>query len=254
MAFYTNDAKNTAFIAKGILSFKDSSNAAGQTVAEQFKPKGTQETSAYENAMNYYWRGENSTNSEGIAATAEWFQNMDMNSAIHGGIRRNTDGTINMNGFLAVTSAVPAGVGARMTGTPSAVFTVAADVVNNDDDDDDDDDNNSGSSAAPAVDWTDVSNSVQDKVAEMMKNPAIASVNMNFVCSGEVKVPQNVLNTIKGTKLTVAFPFRKVCDNCAFQISSLRFILLSVYPRRLWLAMLVESVMFHGMEICVLAP
>lgn len=205
VAFYTNDAKNTAFIAKGILSFKDSSNAAGQTVAEQFKPKGTQETSAYENAMNYYWRGENSTNSEGIAATAEWFQNMDMNSAIHGGIRRNTDGTINMNGFLAVTSAVPEGVGARMTGTPSAVFTVAADVVNNDDDDDDDDDNNSGSSAAPAVDWADVSNSVQDKVAEMMKNPAIASVNMNFVCSGEVKVPQNVLNTIKGTKLTVAF-------------------------------------------------
>lgn len=202
VAFYTNDAKNTAFIAKGILSFKDSSNAAGQTVAEQFKPKGTQETSAYENAMNYYWRGDNSTNSEGIAATAEWFQNMDMNSAIHGGIRRNTDGTINMNGFLAVTSAVPEGVGARMTGTPSAVFTVAADVVNNDDDDDDD---NSGSSAAPAVDWTDVSNSVQDKVAEMMKNPAIASVNMNFVCSGEVKVPQNVLNTIKGTKLTVAF-------------------------------------------------
>lgn len=202
VAFYTNDAKNTAFIAKGILSFKDSSNAAGQTVAEQFKPKGTQETSAYENAMNYYWRGENSTNSEGIATTAEWFQNMDMNSAIHGGIRRNTDGTINMNGFLTVTSAVPAGVGARMTGTPSAVFTVAADEVNNDDDDDDD---NSGSSAAPAVDWTDVSNSVQDKVAEMMKNPAIASVNMNFVCSGEVKVPQNVLNTIKGTKLTVAF-------------------------------------------------
>lgn len=201
VAFYTNDAKNTAFMAKGILSFKDSSNAAGQTAAEQFKPKGTQETSAYENAMNYYWRGENSTNSEGIAATAEWFQNMDMNSAIHGGIRRNTDGTINMNGFLAVTSAVPEGVGARMTGTPSAVFTVAADVVNNNDDDDD----NRGFSAAPAVDWTDVSNSVQDKVAEMMKNPAIASVNMNFVCSGEVKVPQNVLNTIKGTKLTVAF-------------------------------------------------
>lgn len=205
VALYTNDAKNTAFTAQGILSFKDSTNAAEELIAEQFKPKGTQETSAYENAANYYWRGENSTNSEGIAATAEWFQNMDMNSAIHGGIRRNTDGTINMNGFLAVTSAVPEGVGARMTGTPSAVFTVAADVVNNDDDDDDDDDNNSGSSAAPAVDWTDVSNSVQDKVAEMMKNPAIASVNMNFVCSGEVKVPQNVLNTIKGTKLTVAF-------------------------------------------------
>ena len=200
VAFYTNDAKNTAFIAKGILSFKDSSNAAGQTVAEQFKPKGTQETSAYENAMNYYWRGENATNSEGIAAAADWFRNLDMNSAIHGGIHRNANGTINMNGFLELTDEAPEGVGARMTGTASGVITVNTDVDREDNDDD-----NSGSSAAPAVDWTDVSNSVQDKVAEMMKNPAIASVNMNFVCSGEVKVPQNVLNTIKGTKLTVAF-------------------------------------------------
>ena len=88
-----------------------------------------------------------------------------------------------------------------MTGTASGVITVNTDV-----DREDNDDNNSGTSstAASTVDWNDVSNSVQDKVAEMMKNPAIASVNMNFVCSGEVKVPQNVLNTIKGTKLTVA--------------------------------------------------
>lgn len=202
VAFYTNDAKNTAFIAKGILSFKDSSNAAGQTVAEQFKPKGTQETSAYENAMNYYWRGENSTNSEGIAAAADWFRNLDMNSAIHGGIHRNANGIINMNGFLEVTGKVPEGVGARMTGTASGVITVNTDV-----DREDNDDNNSGTSstAASTVDWNDVSSSVQNKVAEMLQNPAIASVNMNFVCSGEVKVPQNVLNTIKGTKLTVAF-------------------------------------------------
>ena len=198
VAFYTNDAKNTAFIAKGILSFKDSSNAAGQTIAEQFKPKGTQETDAYENAANYYWRGETSTNSEGATATVEWFQNVDMNSAIHGGIHRNADGTINMNGFLAVTSAVPAEVGARMAGTASGVITVTPDNDSNSS-------SGSSSSAAPAVDWTEVSSSVQDKVAEMVKNPAIASVNMNFVCSGEVKVPQNVLNTIKGTKVTVAF-------------------------------------------------
>lgn len=200
VALYTNDAKNTAFIAQGILSFKDSTNAAEELIAEQFKPKGTQETSAYENAANYYWRGENATNSEGIAAAADWFRNLDMNSAIHGGIHRNANGTINMNGFLELTDEAPEGVGARMTGTASGVITVNTDVDREDNDDD-----NSGSSAAPAVDWTDVSNSVQDKVAEMMKNPAIASVNMNFVCSGEVKVPQNVLNTIKGTKLTVAF-------------------------------------------------
>ena len=202
VALYTNDAKNTAFIAQGILSFKDSTNAAEELIAEQFKPKGTQETSAYENAANYYWRGENATNSEGIAAAADWFRNLDMNSAIHGGIHRNANGTINMNGFLELTDEAPEGVRARMTGTASGVITVNTDV-----DREDNDDNNSGTSstAASTVDWTDVSNSVQDKVAEMMKNPAIASVNMNFVCSGEVKVPQNVLNTIKGTKLTVAF-------------------------------------------------
>ena len=202
VALYTNDAKNTAFIAQGILSFKDSANAAEELIAEQFKPKGTQETSAYENAANYYWGGENATNSEGIAAAADWFRNLDMNSAIHGGIHRNANGIINMNGFLEVTGKVPEGVGARMTGTASGVITVNTDV-----DREDNDDNNSGTSstAASTVDWNDVSNSVQDKVAEMMKNPAIASVNMNFVCSGEVKVPQNVLNTIKGTKLTVAF-------------------------------------------------
>ena len=202
VALYTNDAKNTAFIAQGILSFKDSANAAEELIAEQFKPKGTQETSAYENAANYYWGGENATNSEGIAAAADWFRNLDMNSAIHGGIHRNANGIINMNGFLEVTGKVPEGVGARMTGTASGVITVNTDV-----DREDNDDNNSGTSstAASTVDWTDVSNSVQDKVAEMMKNPAIASANMNFVCSGEVKVPQNVLNTIKGTKLTVAF-------------------------------------------------
>lgn len=201
VALYTNDAKNTAFIAKGILSFKDSTNAAGQLVAEQFKPKGTQETGDYENAANYYWRGENSTNSEGAAATVGWFRNMDMNSAIHGGIHRNANGTINMNGFLELTDEAPEGVGARMTGTASAVIGVDLNA-----DREDDDNNNSGSSsAASSVDWNDVSDSVQNKVEEMLKNPAIASVNMNFVCSGEVKVPQDILNMIKGTKVTIAF-------------------------------------------------
>lgn len=201
VALYTNDAKNTAFIAKGILSFKDSTNAAGQLVAEQFKPKGTQETGDYENAANYYWRGENSTNSEGAAVAAGWFRNMDMNSAIHGGIHRNANGTINMNGFLELTDEAPEGVGARMTGTASAVIGVDLNA-----DREDDDNNNSGSSsAASSVDWNDVSDSVQNKVEEMLKNPAIASVNMNFVCSGEVKVPQNILNMIKGTKVTIAF-------------------------------------------------
>ena len=193
VAFYTNAGSKTDFGATGILSYRT------KNLTQQEQLKLLQEEATIRTTMNYFWNEtkQESTNSEGNVAKDSWFV-----STTDPQITRNADGTINMNGFLTLTAEAPEGVGARMTGTPSAVFTVAADVVNNDDDDDDD---NSGSSAAPAVDWTDVSNSVQDKVAEMMKNPAIASVNMNFVCSGEVKVPQNVLNTIKGTKLTVAF-------------------------------------------------
>ena len=200
VAFYTNAGSKTDFGATGILSYRT------KNLTQQEQLKLLQEEATIRTTMNYFWNEtkQESTNSEGNVAKDSWFV-----STTDPQITRNADGTINMNGFLTLTAEAPAGVGARMTGTPSAVFTVAADVVNNDDDNDDDDndddDDNSGSSAAPAVDWTDVSNSVQDKVAEMMKNPAIASVNMNFVCSGEVKVPQNVLNTIKGTKLTVAF-------------------------------------------------
>ena len=193
VAFYTNAGSKTDFGATGILSYRT------KNLTQQEQLKLLQEEATIRTTMNYFWNEtkQESTNSEGNVAKDSWFV-----STTDPQITRNADGTINMNGFLTLTAEAPEGVGARMTGTPSAVFTVAADEVNNDDDDDDD---NSGSSAAPAVDWTDVSNSVQDKVAEMMKNPAIASVNMNFVCSGEVKVPQNVLNTIKGTKLTVAF-------------------------------------------------
>ena len=63
-----------------------------------------------------------------------------------------------------------------------------------------------GTSSTPeTVNWNEVSSSVQDKVTEIAQNPAIATVNMNMVCTSEVQVPQKVLNTIKGTNVTVAF-------------------------------------------------
>ena len=61
------------------------------------------------------------------------------------------------------------------------------------------------SSTPETVNWNEVSSSVQDKVTEIAQNPAIATVNMNVVCTGEVQVPQKILNTIKGTNVTVAF-------------------------------------------------
>ena len=210
VAFYTNTAVNTAFAADGILSYKVSNK-----VAEQFKLLGTQNAADVKGATNYYFNGSKSVNNNGKEATASWFKSLDTASALKdGGITRNADGTINMNGFLELTDEVPEGVGARMSGRISGDITVIPDEPKQDDSKPENNNNNSndngsdsaGTSSAPeTVNWNEVSSSVQDKVTEIAQNPAIATVNMNVVCTGEVQVPQKVLNTIKGTNVTVAF-------------------------------------------------
>ena len=209
VAFYTNTAVNTAFAADGILSYKVSNK-----VAEQFKLLGTQNAADVKGATNYYFDGSKSVNNNGKEATASWFKSLDTASALKdGGITRNADGTINMNGFLELTDEVPEGVGARMSGRTSGDITVTPDEPKQDDSKSDNSTNgdtgstgSAGTSSAPeTVNWNEVSSSVQDKVTEIAQNPAIATVNMNMVCTGEVQVPQKVLNTIKGTNVTVAF-------------------------------------------------
>lgn len=210
VAFYTNTAVNTAFAADGILSYKVSNK-----VAEQFKLLGTQNAADVKGATNYYFDGSKSVNNNGKEATASWFKSLDTASALKdGGITRNADGTINMNGFLELTDEVPEGVGARMSGRISGDITVIPDEPKQDDSKPENNNNNSndngsdsaGTSSTPeTVNWNEVSSSVQDKVTEIAQNPAIATVNMNMVCTGEVQVPQKVLNTIKGTNVTVAF-------------------------------------------------
>lgn len=210
VAFYTNTAVNTAFAADGILSYKVSNK-----VAEQFKLLGTQNAADVKGATNYYFDGSKSVNNNGKEATASWFKSLDTASALKdGGITRNADGTINMNGFLELTDEVPEGVGARMSGRISGDITVIPDEPKQDDSKPENNNNNSndngsdsaGTSSTPeTVNWNEVSSSVQDKVTEIAQNPAIATVNMNVVCTGEVQVPQKVLNAIKGTNVTVAF-------------------------------------------------
>lgn len=212
VAFYTNTAVNTAFAADGILSYKVSNK-----VAEQFKLLGTQNAADVKGATNYYFNGSKSVNNNGKEAAASWFKSLDTASALKdGGITRNADGTINMNGFLELTDEVPEGVGARMSGRTSGDITVTPDEPKQDDSKPENNNNNNNSndngsdsaaisSAPETVNWNEVSSSVQDKVTEIAQNPAIATVNMNMVCTGEVQVPQKVLNTIKGTNVTVAF-------------------------------------------------
>ena len=209
VAFYTNTAVNTAFAADGILSYKVSNK-----VAEQFKLLGTQNAADVKGATNYYFDGSKSVNNNGKEAAASWFKSLDTASALKdGGITRNADGTINMNGFLELTDEVPEGVGARMSGRTSGDITVTPEEPKQDDSKSDNSTGSdtgstgsAGTSSAPeTVNWNEVSSSVQDKVTEIAQNPAIATVNMNMVCTGEVQVPQKVLNTIKGTNVTVAF-------------------------------------------------
>lgn len=211
VAFYTNTAVNTAFVADGILSYKVSNK-----VAEQFKLLGTQNAADVKSVTNYYFDGSKTVNNNGKEAAASWFKSLDTASALtDGGITRNADGTINMNGFLELTDEVPEGVGARMSGRTSGDITVTPDEPKQDDSKTDNSTNSdtgststgsAGTSSAPeTVNWNEVSSSVQDKVTEITQNPAIATVNMNMVCTGEVQVPQKVLNTIKGTNVTVAF-------------------------------------------------
>ena len=119
VALYTNNAANTDYSATGIISFKDSNVKSGLATGEQFKPKGTQDTTKYLTDTNYYWDGSKSANNSGAAVdTASWFKTLEFT-----GITRNADGTLNLNGFLETTDVVPEGIGARPTGTPS--FKVA---------------------------------------------------------------------------------------------------------------------------------
>ena len=116
VAFYTNNAANTDYSATGIVSFKDSTNphTGGTEIGEQLKPKGTQDTSKYQGATNYYWNGSASVNAAGDAITADMFVSLQFN-----GITRNEDGSINMQGFLMLNETGPADAGAKEQGAAS---------------------------------------------------------------------------------------------------------------------------------------
>ncbi len=100
---------NTDFSAEGILSY---SNIAVRD--DIITPKGTQDRAKYSSAGNHYFKGGKSVNSNGLTADNTWFVSVDTEKAINGGITRYADGSINMNGFLELTSKVPKGTGARI--------------------------------------------------------------------------------------------------------------------------------------------
>ncbi len=113
VAFYTNAAVNTDFLGEGILSYKVSNS-----IPFNYKPKGSQDSSKVLNDTNYFFNGTKSQNASGAEASLDWFVRTDIENAMfllgEGG--RNADGSINMQGLLALTDAAPEGVGARLNG------------------------------------------------------------------------------------------------------------------------------------------
>ena len=94
VAFYTNAAQDTAYQAKGVISFKDATIEGGMTEEDELKPRN-QDESAFRNDSCYYWDGTQSVNASGDTITAEDFVSLEFK-----GIERNADGSIDMMGFL----------------------------------------------------------------------------------------------------------------------------------------------------------
>ncbi len=118
VAFYTNNAANTDFAAEGIISFKDDTIKSGLSTGENLKPKGTQDTAKYLGDSNYYWDGTASKNASGKEVTADMFVSLTFQ-----GVKRNADGTIDLQGFLELKESLGSGAGTDGTGSDKPVVT-----------------------------------------------------------------------------------------------------------------------------------
>ncbi len=117
VALYTSNAVNTDYSVNGLITYRTENMGEG----EQLKPKGTQDTAKLYGTGNFYYNKatQTSTNSEGTAVAADWFENLDTSTKL----TRNSDGTINMNGLLVLTANAPALSGAVIGGTKTNDYT-----------------------------------------------------------------------------------------------------------------------------------
>lgn len=104
VALYTNNAANTDFRVTGVRSFKDETcpYEGSLTMGDNLKPKGSQSEDSYISEYNYYWNGKECANDQGTVLKAEQFQ-----SLTFAGYRRNEDGTLDLQGFLAAKNTSP---------------------------------------------------------------------------------------------------------------------------------------------------
>ena len=189
VALYTNDAKNTDFYAEGIISYKNAN-----TVSENIKLKGTQDSTKVYGSTNYFFNGEESVNTvtDGTVTSVNenWFVSTDMEKAVNGGITRNSDGSINMGGFLELTSLAPSDAGARFEG--QTMTDESSDKGNTESSSGSDDTNASQSSQSGTT--------VTETAATETTANVAASVSIGKRASGVTSVEESV--SIADTKKT----------------------------------------------------
>lgn len=180
VALYTNTASNTDFDMAGVLSYKNDN-----TVEEKISPVGTQDTKKIYKETNYYYKDGKFANSVGKEVDESWFVSIDIESALNGGITRNEDGSINMNGFLELTGNVPNGVGAVFT-KPSPAPTPSGGGTGG-----------GGDSSGPT----------RGPMGDLTKNPAYANLLNNSILNTTNNIPKsNLVNDVALISLLKSLP------------------------------------------------
>ena len=133
VAFYTNNAANTDFAMKYTVSYRQ-----GTDVAENVKPRGTQDVTKYDNDTNYLWKWVSSVpsakaneavvkgaydSSDEKLAVNTWFESLDTTQEI----ARNADGTLNFGQLFKFTDKAPAEL--RANGFDGSKVTKSATIT-----------------------------------------------------------------------------------------------------------------------------
>lgn len=95
------------------------------------------------------------------------------------------------------------------TATPEPVITPAPSETPEEetpsgDTQDEEEEDTENETAGTDVDWTKVQETAQEHVKQLAGNTRTAGINMNVKCSGEVRIPANLLNVLKGNGVTLA--------------------------------------------------
>lgn len=111
VSLYTKTSNKKAWVADGIISVATNK----KTKAELGDSNGV--IYSLRSATNYFFDGNSSFNNQGVEATEDWFENVDVTVAP----TRNEDGSIDMHGLLVLNDNAPEDAGARLSEDASSV-------------------------------------------------------------------------------------------------------------------------------------